>query len=110
MVKLTVIQPNAINMFMKLRFITILVTALALLVFAQIASAACTYSEAMMALKRGNETRGVALMRMAANDGDARAARYLVNIADSTVTPKMKQLILADAKSASEPLVWERLD
>lgn len=74
------------------------------------ANAACTYSEALMALRHGNDVRGMALMRMAANDGDARAARYLVKIGDKTVNPTMRQLITADNKARSEPLVWQRED
>ena len=74
------------------------------------ANAACTYSEAMMAFKQGNEVRGVGLMRMAANDGDARAARYLVKIGDKSVNPKMRILIIADNKARSEPLLWERVE
>lgn len=38
---------------------------------------ACTYGEAVMALKQGNAVRGLALMRMASRDGDQRAKRYL---------------------------------
>lgn len=43
---------------------------------------ACTYSEAMMAFEQGNSLRGQALMRMAANDGDIRAERFLASIPD----------------------------
>jgi hypothetical protein len=39
---------------------------------------ACTYREAIMALERGNTSRGIALMRMANRDGDKRAGDYLV--------------------------------
>jgi hypothetical protein len=41
--------------------------------------AACTYSEAVMALNNGNLVRGQALMKMAARDGDQRAVRFLVS-------------------------------
>lgn len=72
--------------------------------------AACTYSEAMMAYKQGNQVRGLALMRIAANDGDARAARYLVQINDEAVNEKMQQLIVADKQAGSAPLLWERVE
>jgi len=39
--------------------------------------AACTYSEAIMALNTGNSVRGLALMSMAAKDGDRRATQFL---------------------------------
>lgn len=39
--------------------------------------AACTYGEAVMALKTGNSVRGLALMNMAAKDGDWRAIQFL---------------------------------
>ena len=38
---------------------------------------ACTYSEARIALKNGNEFRANTLMKMAAKDGDLRAIAYL---------------------------------
>lgn len=38
---------------------------------------ACTYNEAILALKQGNEVRGMALLTMAARDGDDRAVNYL---------------------------------
>jgi len=40
---------------------------------------ACTYGEAVIALQQGNTTRGVALMTMAAKDGDQRALKYLAS-------------------------------
>jgi len=42
-------------------------------------AAACTYDEAILALKQGNEIRGLALLKMAANDGDSRANQYLAS-------------------------------
>ena len=42
---------------------------------------ACTYSEAIMALERGNTVRGMALLRMASRDGDPRATRRLAALA-----------------------------
>ena len=83
---------------------------IATLLAASAVQAACTYSEAMMALRQGNEVRGVALMRMAANDGDARAARYLVKISDKAVNPEMRQLIVVDNITRSEPLLWQRVE
>lgn len=41
--------------------------------------AACTYSEAVMALNKGNLVRGQALMKMAARDGDQRAVSFLAS-------------------------------
>ena len=40
---------------------------------------ACTYQEAIMALEQGNSVRGMTLMRMAFNDGDERAGRFLAS-------------------------------
>ncbi len=51
---------------------------------------ACTYGEAIMAFKQGNTTRGVALMNMAAKDGDQRAEKYLANIQNSNQTSVIK--------------------
>lgn len=44
---------------------------------------ACTYSEAMMALKSGNVVRGQVLMKMAARDGDPRAAAFVATYAEN---------------------------
>jgi hypothetical protein len=51
-----------------------------LVIFASglVQASACTYREAIMALERGNTTRGMALMRMANRDGDKRAGDYLI--------------------------------
>lgn len=38
---------------------------------------ACSYREALIAYQNGNNIRGHALMKMAANDGDRRALTYL---------------------------------
>ncbi len=43
-------------------------------------AAACSYNEAILALKGGNEIRGMALLNMAARDGDQRAVKYLVSL------------------------------
>ncbi len=43
----------------------------------EVYAGSCAYREAMMALEKGNEVRGLALMRMASRDGDSRAERYL---------------------------------
>ena len=40
---------------------------------------ACTYNEALAAFSNGNQIRGISLMKMAANDGDLRATRFLIN-------------------------------
>lgn len=42
-------------------------------------AAACTYDEAILALQQGNALRGLALIRMAARDGDIRATHYLTS-------------------------------
>ncbi len=42
-------------------------------------AAACTYNEAILALEQGNQVRGLALLNMAARDGDQRATQYLVS-------------------------------
>lgn len=52
------------------------ITCLAMLSGAAWAEA-CTYREALMALEQGNALRGMALMRMASNDGDQRASQFL---------------------------------
>lgn len=56
-----------------------LLAAALLLALAGIAQAgqACTWSEALLALERGNQVRGMALMKMAARDGDTRAVAWL---------------------------------
>jgi hypothetical protein len=41
---------------------------------------ACTYNEGIIALKQGNQIRGMALLRMAAKDGDVRAQAGLAEI------------------------------
>ena len=41
---------------------------------------ACSYNEAILALKGGNEIRGMALLNMAARDGDKRAVKYLASL------------------------------
>lgn len=41
---------------------------------------ACTYDEALIALENGNLKRAETLMRMAANDGDLRAAKFIRNV------------------------------
>lgn len=41
---------------------------------------ACSYNEAILALKGGNEIRGMALLNMAVRDGDQRAVKYLVSL------------------------------
>ena len=43
--------------------------------------AACTLNEAKIALQKGNPVRGLALMKMAARDGDQRANQYLAQLA-----------------------------
>ncbi len=40
-------------------------------------SGSCAYQEAIMAMEKGNEVRGLALMRIASRDGDHRAQSYL---------------------------------
>jgi len=45
--------------------------------YTNVYAAACSYNEAILALKSGNEIRGVALLNMAARDGDLRAVEYL---------------------------------
>ena len=60
---------------------------------------ACTYREAIMAMEQGNTKRGIALMRMARNDGDRRASEYLamkgypLEAGTSTNHPPLKSMI-----------------
>jgi len=64
----------------KLRMLFILMGILVGFIFPAFAYAeACTYGEAVIALQQGNTTRGVALMTMAAKDGDQRALKYLAS-------------------------------
>lgn len=56
---------------------TLLISLVALFSAPLYAGEACTWSEALLALEQGNQTRGMALMRMAAGDGDQRAALWL---------------------------------
>jgi len=61
--------------------ILLLLTVLSTGVFCANAYAeACSYNEAILALKSGNETRGMALLNMAARDGDQRAVKYLASL------------------------------
>jgi len=70
-----------IMLMQRLKLTIILVSSLGSgAIFAQ----ACTYDEAIMALKQGNQTRGFALLRMAARDGDQRATHKLAQIANDT--------------------------
>lgn len=48
-----------------------------LLVSGSVYAEACSYNEAIMAFKQGNGVRGMALLKMAARDGDARASVLL---------------------------------
>jgi hypothetical protein len=54
----------------------------------------------MMAFQQGNQVRGNALMRMAANDGDTRAVRFLANL--KSINPQnndeKRAIHIADAK------------
>lgn len=52
---------------------------LLLLAFAgQAVAESCAYREGIMALQQGNPVRGMALLRMASRDGDARASQALL--------------------------------
>ena len=63
---------------------------------------ACTYGEAVMALKQGNAVRGLALMRMASRDGDRRAERYLRSQDAVAILPAIAPTELS-LKTASIP-------
>lgn len=56
-----------------------LIAAVSCWLFSSVAFAggACTYGEAVMAFQADNSVRGLALMKMAAKDGDERAVQYL---------------------------------
>ena len=57
-------------------------------------AAACTYDEAILALQQGNAVRGLALIRMAAQDGDQRATDYLASrplLKNSTSVPHLAE-------------------
>lgn len=58
-------------------------------------AAACTWNEAIMAYENDNPVRGLALMRMAASDGDVRATRYLAGIGDRIVNPVISDTLMA---------------
>ncbi|WP_455366635.1 hypothetical protein [Kaarinaea lacus] len=60
-----------------LRPVITLFTVLFVVLLSSNVHAACTYNEAMMAFKNGNQIRGQALMKMAARDGDQRAVHFL---------------------------------
>ena len=53
--------------------------AMLLVVAGPVFAEACTYQEAIMALEQGNAVRGMALMRMASQDGDLRASEFLAS-------------------------------
>lgn len=54
-----------------------LLVAMSLLLTKPAFAEACTYNEAIIAFKQGNEIRGMALLKMAVNDGDTRAQHLL---------------------------------
>lgn len=62
------------------------------------AGEACTYNEAILALNKGNQVRAMALMRMAARDGDIRAENFL------GFNDKSAVMMLATGKEQPEPV------
>ena len=57
---------------------------------------ACSYREALMAFEQGNPVRGMALMRMASNDGDKRATDFLATqdyLVDPTISSEGQQVV-----------------
>ena len=95
--------------------LTLLLTLLLLMgMFSTLVFAACTYSEAIMAFKAGNQLRGQALMHMAARDGDARAVEFLANasgnlasvsdLADLADNTKNRKLVVMDVSRPAAAL------
>ena len=62
----------------KIRLTTAMV--LGLVVCGNVGAEACSYREALIAYENGNQRRGDALMKMAANDGDSRAVAFLRSV------------------------------
>lgn len=62
--------------FLSARFVLACILTLGAVVTHAYAGA-CTYDEAILALKQGNAVRGMALLAMASRDGDQRATTYL---------------------------------
>ena len=75
-----------------------LVSGFASVVFAE----ACTYDEAILALRQGNQVRALALLGIAARDGDKRAGPVLAGLRKLQLTqqPKLQQ---APAELAYSP-------
>jgi hypothetical protein len=65
---------------MKKLLIGVLVGLSGILAGSAVFAEACTYNEAIIALKQGNQIRGTVLLRMAAKDGDVRAQAYLAEM------------------------------
>ena len=72
---------------------SVFLLALAVTSSSAFSAGACTYQEAIMALEQGNSVRGMALMRMAYNDGDERAGRFLAS----------KNIIVRSSPATSKP-------
>ena len=81
---------HASNLKMSLIFIVLM-----MLLFGNVSvyAESCTYSEAVMAIKQGNTVRGTALLKMAANDGDQRAIRFLKQRKESNGLSIMAMLV-----------------
>ena len=82
---------------------------LGVLFSASVMAEACSYREAIMAFERGNDVRGMVLMRMANRDGDVRATEYLAQsfrrqepvLSATTTTPSLTASVKgASVKSA----------
>ena len=73
---------------------------------------ACSYNEALLAFLQGNTVRGNALMKMAASDGDERAAHFLASLKNTPllpIEPMSKEQTKIDPQQfvASKP-EWQR--
>ena len=61
---------------------------------------ACTYNEAKLALEKGNQIRGISLMKMAANDGDKRAIQYIAKL-NGQKNHRTDQIVMLSTESIS---------
>jgi len=86
----------------NIRFITgLLIFVWANVLFAE----ACTYNEAKLALEKGNQTRGLSLMKMAAKDGDKRAVQYIASLngQQNPITNQLTMLTIESHNHLFEP-------
>lgn len=86
----------------QMRFLSITFFSLAFGFVSQVYAEACSYDEAILALRQGNEVRALALLRMAARDGDKRADQVLADLQVSPPNSTSQQAAQANQQIASQ--------